>query len=281
MKLLLNLILVAFAIQCMTSSAPALASPGFRKVMTIIFENTNYQDALDQPTLGKLARDGALLTRFTGETHPSQSNYISLTAGDGYNVGGDNPVTLDVKHVADLLEAKGRSWKIYLEGYPGSCFTGKSSGDYVRKHNPFISFKNIQTDLARCNAHLVNSEQLARDVQNGTLPDYSMYIPDLKNDGHDTGVAFADRWFARAFGPLLKDSHFMQGMLLVTTFDESGVLGGNHIYTSLYGDSVIAGSTSDVAYNHYSILRTIEDTFGLGSLGRQDAKAPVISGVWK
>src|SRR5438046_395000 len=43
-----------------------------------------------------------------------------------------------------------------------------------------------------------------------SLPDYSLYIPDQRNDGHDTGPAFADRWMAQAFGPLLKNDAFMK-----------------------------------------------------------------------
>ena len=262
------------------NSAPG-AVPSFKKVMIVIFENIDYKAALGQPTFAKFAREGALLTNFYAEVHPSQGDYIALTAGDNYGVTTDGNVNLDVKHIGDLIEAKGKRWEIYLEQYPGGCFTGKSSGTYVRKHNPFISFKDIQNDTARCSAHLIEASALATDIQNGTLPEFSLYIPDLNNDAHDTGVAYADRWFSKFFGPLMNDQHFMQDLLLVVSFDESGIFGGNHIYTAFYGDSVIAGSTGDARYDHYNLLRTIEDTLGLGTLGKKDAAASAIAGIWK
>jgi len=49
----------------------------------------------------------------------------------------------------------------------------------------------------------------------------------------------------------------------------------------LIGDSVLSGSVSKTAYNHYSLLRTIEDEFRLGTLGQNDASAFSIVGVWR
>jgi hypothetical protein len=143
-----------------------------------------------------------------------------------------------------------------------------------------LSFRNVQTDPARCQ-RIVNASSLADDIENGTLPDYAVYIPDLNNDGHDTGVAFADQWLARTFGPWLRDSRFTDGMLFVVTFDESPVTGPNQIYTALYGPRVISGATSSSRYDHYSLLRTIEDGLGLGTLGQHDAQAAAITGVWR
>jgi acid phosphatase len=49
----------------------------------------------------------------------------------------------------------------------------------------------VQTNPARCQ-HVVNAAVLATDIANGTLPDYGFYVPDVTNDGHDTGIAFAE-----------------------------------------------------------------------------------------
>lgn len=256
-------------------------SPAFKKTMIVVFENTNYQAALNQPTFAKFARDGALLTNLVSEVHPSEGNYIALVAGSNFGIANDSSVTLDVQHIGDLLEAHGKSWKIYLEGYPGNCFTGMTAGKYVRRHNPFISFKNVQSNPVRCKAHLVPATALAQDIQAGKVPDFSLYIPDVNNDGHDTGVAFADRWFSRVFGPLLQNSSFMQNLLLVATFDESAASGGNHIYGAFFGDSVVPGSQNTASLTHFSILRLVERQLGLESLNRSDASAPLITGIWK
>lgn len=262
----------------LTVATAADAAPPFRKVFIVVLENTAYDAALAQPFLRDLAAGGALLTNFFAEAHPSFPNYVALTAGSTYGV--TSLVTLDVPHVGDLLESAGRTWKAYAEGYPGDCFLGASAGAYVRRHVPFLSFANVQTNPARC-ARVVDAAVLAEDIEGGTLPDYSLYIPDLNNDGHDTGVAFADQWLARTFGPRLLDPRFTDGMLFVVTFDESPASSLNHIYTALYGPGVVAGSTSAARLDHLSLLRTIEDTLGLGTLGQQDAAATAITGVWR
>ena len=99
--------------------------------------------------------------------------------------------------------------------------------------------------------------------------------------GHDTGVAYADRWFSQSFGPLVSDPHFMQDLVMVATFDESGASLKNHIYTALFGSGVKPGSTSNTLYTHYSLLRTVEEAFALGTLGQKDATASLITGIWK
>lgn len=253
----------------------------FNKVMIIVLENTNYDAAAEQPFIRSLTHQGALLTRFSAETHPSQPNYLALISGSTHGVHDDDNVSIDAPHVGDLLEAKGLQWKAYAEGYPGHCYLGEKAGDYVRRHAPFLSFLNVQTNPPRC-ARIVNASQLSQDVQSGTLPNYSLYIPDLRNDGHDTGVFYADEWLSTTFGPLLLDRRFTDGLLLVVTFDEGESFpSSNHILTLLLGDSVKPGARSDNAYNHYSLLRLVEDEFGLGTLGENDAEAPAITGIWK
>ena len=130
----------------------------------------------------------------------------------------NEPVTLDVPHLGDLLESRGRTWKVYVEGYPGASFLGPRSSTYVRRHVPFLSFKNIQDDAGRCQ-RIVNATVLGDDIRSGALPDYALYVPDLKHSGHDTGVSAADRWLSETFGPLLRNQHFMENMLFIVTFD--------------------------------------------------------------
>ena len=258
------------------------ANPGvhFKKVMVIVLENTDYDEALTQPFLSQLVAKGALLSNFYAEAHPSQPNYIALISGSTNGVSSDSLANLNGQQIGDLLEAKGLQWKAYAEQYPGNCFLGATSGKFARKHVPFLSFKNIQNDKQRCN-RIVDASELSTDISNGTLPDFSLYSPDLDNDGHDTGAAYADQWLSSKFGPLLQNSSFSKDLLLVVTFDESESLGPNHVFTVLYGDGIAPGVVSNDSYTHYSLLRTIEDEFGLGTLSQGDSQASAISGIWK
>lgn len=264
-----------------TLSAHATPHTGknFDHAIFVIFENTNYANAVKQPFFKELADSGTLFTNFLALTHPSQGNYVALTSGSLNGVQNDKSVDINSTNVVDLLEAKGLTWKVYAEDYPGNCFTGKSNGNYVRKHNPFISYLNIQKNASRC-ANIVDSAEFDKDAASDSLPNYIFYIPGLKEDGHDTGAAYADQWYRQRFSPFLKDAKFMADTILISTFDESGISMKNQIYTSIVGPSVKPGLVSD-ALDIYSLLILIEDNWDLGNLGKADAKAAPMPNIWR
>lgn len=89
--------------------------------------------------------------------------------------------------------------KTYQENYPGSstyCATLEYSADYkyCRKHNPYMSYININRNLTRC-ARIVNSAELDTDLDRGTLPQYSFFTPNLDNDAHEYVVFSRNRSF--------------------------------------------------------------------------------------
>ena len=268
-----------FLILPMKANAISQSGKYFDRAIFVLFENTNYSDAIRQPFFRQLADGGAHFSNFRALTHPSQGNYIALTSGSLNGVTGDGKYDLNVNNVADLLEAKGLNWKVYAEAYPGNCFTGTSSGRYARKHNPFISFINIQKNPSRC-ANIVEASQFDRDAANGNLPNYVFYIPDNRNNGHDTGVAYADRWYSQKFSRYVDNAQFMKNTVLISTFDESGGGSKNQIYTSIVGPAVKIGVVAD-AVNIYSLLNLIEDNWSLGDLGKNDATAVPIPNIWQ
>jgi len=258
---------------------PANGIGAVQRVIVVVLENENLEEALLEPELASLAARGALLRNYFAITHNSQPNYIALTAGATYAVQND-PVTLDVPHLGDLLDGRGASWKTYAEGYPGGCFLGAETGLYVRRHVPFLSFANVQNDPARC-ARIVPASQFDTDVQNGALPRFALYIPDLNDDGHNTSVAFAAAWLQARFEPLLTDPNFMNGLLFIVVFDEGRIPGPNRVYCALVGAGVRPGSVSFATYDHYDLLRTIEQIFHTDSLHRLDESSHVISDIWR
>ncbi len=265
-----------------STTTPATAnSRAFDRVFIIVLENADYSRAIVQPYLAKLAEQGTFLTGFYGVGHPSYPNYLAMIAGTTFGIQSDSQTDISKTSLVDLMETKSMSWKSYAQQYPGNsgCFKGVIQGNYVRKHMPFLSFTNVQNSPNLC-SKIVPAEQLQKDLAAGTLPQYSMYVPDQNNDGHDTGVAFASKWLENFLTPLMKNPTFTRNTLVVVTFDEGDAGTSNQIYTLLLGDPVKAGVRNATKYNHYSLLRTIEDNFGLGTLGREDDKASPISGVW-
>jgi acid phosphatase len=86
---------------------------------------------------------------------------------------------------------------------------------------------------------------------------------------HDCSTAHGDA-FLRRFLPRILTSPAMAGSLLVVTWDEGvGRLGGGgRVATVVIGPSVKRGFRSATRHSHYSLLRTIQDAWGLGCLNR-------------
>lgn len=272
----------AFGLLAFLVSSPAEAGvPAVRHVVQVVFENASYRSALSEGFFKKVADEGALFTNFTAVTHPSQPNYIAMIAGSTLGVLGDGRNDLDARHLGDLLEEKGLDWRVFAEDYPGNCFLGMSSGLYARKHVPFLSFKNVQKDPLRC-SKIQGMDGFFTALKSRTLPAYTLVVPNLNHDGHDTGIRGAGRWFSDAFGGVFADREIMKDTLFVITFDESeSYFDRNQVYTVLLGAQVRAGAKTDTPADHYSVLRLIEDVFFLGGLGRRDQVADRMEGIWE
>ena len=106
---------------------------------------------------------------------------------------------------------------------------------------------------------------------------YSFIVPNQCHSAHDCKITQADTWLA-GFAPKILDSDaFKAGGLLVVTFDEGGGSdpGGGHIATIVISPDVPAGFRADTPYDHYSLLRTVEDAWGLGCLADACAAQPM------
>jgi hypothetical protein len=257
---------------------PSLASRHFNKVLVIVFENTDFNDVVRQPYFKTLNKEGAILTNFYALSHPSQGNYIAMISGTIQGVN-DEPVSLPDRHIGNLLEEAGKTWKVYAQDYPGNCFLGETSGPYARRHVPFLSFSNVQNNPARC-SKVVNADEFINDFNASKLPDYSLYVPNVNNDGHDTNVAEADRWFFNNFDKILHSKKFPRDLLVIITFDEAKSE-GNQVYTLFWGAEVRPGAVSKKPYNHFSTLKTIERGLGLRSLTPNDLNAALINDIWE
>ena len=110
---------------------------------------------------------------------------------------------IDRDTIVDLLEKKDITWKSYQEDYPGGCNKEMDIDNYARKHNPFISFTNIQKDKKRC-AKIVNAKQLDKDIEDNKVPQYGFYTPD---------VSFF--LFSFSLGIILKETTFIFILLVV------------------------------------------------------------------
>jgi acid phosphatase len=238
-----------------------------------VFENEAAEAVVgsaDAPYLTSLATTGASFTDAHGISHPSEPNYLALFSGSTHGVTDDRcPVDLTGPNLAAQLAEAGRTFVGYSEGLPRPGFTGCSAGDYARKHNPWVDFRDLSAS--------VNQPLTALPEDYAALPTVAFVVPNLCNDMHDCGVAAGDAW-ARDNLTGYVDWAREHDSLLVVTFDEDRGTDANHIATFFVGPMVVAGP-SDQRIDHYGVLRTLEDLYGLPPLGNA-ADAEPITGVW-
>ena len=174
--------------------------------------------------------------------------------------------------------------------------SARAGDQYAARHNPFVYFHSI-IDSPDCATHDVPLDRLGPALDDGTIPNYVFITPNLCHDGHDTpcvdgqpgGLESADA-FLRQWVPRIRRSRaYRDGGLLIVTFDESGSgadaccvqdapntpnaggptpgAGGGRVGAVLLSPYVKRGSVVNTPYNHYSLLRSTEDLFGLTPLG--------------
>jgi phosphatidylinositol-3-phosphatase len=277
------LAVAAVAVICaLPADAQTPRVPAFEHVIVIVFENKELASVIGHPQAPNFtayARRHARFTRFYGVTHPSLPNYIALVSGSTQGIRTNcTGCLVSARTLADTIEVSGRTWKTYAEGLPYPGFTGAVYRRYAKKHNPFVYFRNIATDPARRKAGIVPITQLARDLQEDALPDFSIVIPDMCNSMHDCPVRVGDAWLRRLVPRLAR----LPNTVVFVLFDEgtSNLRGGGHIPAFALGTAVQRGSRFSAVTNHYGVLRTIEEAWSLPLLGRS-ARTQPITGVWR
>ena len=258
------------------------AIPAFDHIFVLIMENHALSAIIgspDAPYINSLAAAYGLAVSYTGVSHPSLPNYLALTGGDTFGLGTDcTDCFQNAPNIAlDRLVPAGRTWRAYMESMPSPAFVGDAY-PYMQKHNPFVYYDDIRTDPAQF-ANVVPYTQLAQDLATAqTTPDFVWITPNMIDDMHDGTVAMGDHWLSVNVPPILSSPAFTaQRSLLLLIWDENDGSPGNEVPALVIADGVPKGFQSQVAYNHYSLLRTIEVAWGLSPLTANDAGAAVMS----
>jgi phosphatidylinositol-3-phosphatase len=266
------------------AAAPTSGLPTFSHAVVIVFENKESGQVIGSPaapTFNRLAKRYALLARYTGVAHPSLPNYLALVSGSTHGIRADcTACVVRGPSLEDTLSAAGKTWKTYAEGLPRPGFQGAGAGRYAKKHVPFLYFRDVLAD-GKERRRVVPLSRFARDLASGSLPDFALVVPNLCHDMHDCPVKTGDAWLGKFLPPLLADAQLRRGVVFVV-FDEgsSSVGGGGRVPALALGPLVRPGSVVTAPTSHYTLLRTIEDSWGLPRLGRS-AATPPITGIWR
>jgi phosphatidylinositol-3-phosphatase len=298
----------AIAASAANDSAGRSDLKNYQHVFVIMMENTGFDSLIgnsNAPWINMAAQTYGLATNYFGVTHPSQPNYIAATSGSTNGVADDNDITVNVPNIVDQLEAHGKTWKAYMQSLSlcGGNLLAHACGNqlYERKHNPFVSYQDVQTNAARM-ANIVDFSQFSSDLANKTnVPDYVWISPDQCHDMHGRAstpsdpcdfsqvqslIATGDAFLSTTVSQIMASKAWTGNSVIFITWDESDFTGsgpfgfgdtsgccdsvpgagGGHVLTLTISHSDHSARSSSVAYNHYSLLATIEGGWKLGCL---------------
>ena len=243
-------------------------------VVIVIEENKAYAQIIGSssaPYINALATQGALFSESFALSHPSQPNYLALFSGSTQGLKDNScPHSFPGDNLASELIAGGFTFAGYSESLPAIGFSGCRSGNYTRKHNPWVNFSNLPAS--------VNLPMTSFPADFRSLPTVAFVIPDLQNDMHDGSIQAGDEWLREHLEAYVSWAQ-TNNSLLVVTFDEDNGLDRNHIPTLMVGAMVQPGTYPD-RINHYGLLRTLEDMFGVPYAGYSAGASPVLR-IWK
>jgi hypothetical protein len=200
-------------------------------------------------------------------------------------------------NIADQLVAADKSWKTYQENLPPYGAYGVDNSDglvsevtqaepgmpklYAVKHNPFVYFANIQqgTNPQLSLKRVVDFHQLFVDLKSGHVPNYSYIVPNQCHDQHGRGptemgtgcsvdqnaIAQGDAALSILIPAIKNSPAWKEGNnVIVTVWDENDYSSlPNNVLAIVDTNYATGGKTSNVKYNHFSLLKTIEAGFGL------------------
>jgi hypothetical protein len=313
------LTVVGLAILAQSSAAVPTAEgvPRFGHVFVIIGENTDYQHltTANAPYLmGTLRPSSAWFENYYAATHWSQANYVALTSGQFTSceqADGGYACRDAVDNLFHQLDNTSMSWKVWLDATPGKCDTGSGgtcSSDapcpltgFYTSGNPPIDYTDIPYDECLANDVPAGTPQdgmatFNSELAGGSVADFNFIVPNGCNDGERNCQPLNNRYmqfdsFLAREVPLIESSPaFGKNGVIIVTYDEDGRMGGlapknglgsgGHTVCLLISPLVRAGNYAQTTYS-YSVLRTIQDGFGLSPYLGSAAHVPPLPVAWK
>jgi len=253
-------------------------------VILIIEENHSYSTVVDQgrmPWLKALGDKYGIATNYFSDEKGSLLDYLWLSSGSNeskFGCGGNQcSHAITDNNIFRQLNKAGMSWNVYADSLPKFGFMGMFAGNYAKRHNPAVWYSDVMKSRDQ-QQNVVPFTQFPVDVAAHNLPDYSIIIPNLKDDAHNGTPEAADQWLKTKIAPLLHSNYFHAGenTVMFITFDNGDNDEQGHVFTAVVGQSVIPGVKVNTPFRHENTLRTIMQLLGLRNYpGASAAAAPM------
>ena len=265
-------------------------------IFVVVEENTEFSNVIGNtaqfPTVNALANRYGLATNYYGTIHPSEGNYVSLVGGDDYNIQDDAPYQthqIAKPSLVDQLEQAHLTWKGYFQnlpvaGFTGNCYPSSAACLYASKHNGFVNFTHVASSPSEM-AKLVPDTNLMDDLVTGDVPNFAFIAPDQCHDEHGLSVCpdpqlsqGTDAYLKTTVEAIMRSDMWERGRnALVITFDEGDsdlgccdggddptTNGGGRVVTVVIRNHQERALQDATAYNHHSLVATLQEAFGLG-----------------
>ncbi|HYG77003.1 MAG TPA: alkaline phosphatase family protein [Planctomycetota bacterium] len=270
----LLLIMAVLAPAALFAESGSLPRP--KHVVIVFEEDRDYKQVIGNervPYMNELAQRGALMTQSFGVRHPSLPNYIAFFSGSTHGVKNNKcqngPRFANEPNLGSELIRAGLTFTGFSESLPFAGYTGCARGLYARKHNPWVRFNNVPPES--------NQPFTSFPIQDfNLLPTVSIVVPNMRNNGHDASLTVADTWLRDNLSAYIEWT-FANNSLFILTWDEGSR--GNHIVTVFIGPMVQPGQY-DRRINHYNVLRTLLDMYGLTPMAEAVTAEPILN-IWR
>ncbi len=247
------------------SAAPdPTPAPDPTHVFVIVLENRSYGQVVGSGYIAQLGQQYAIATNYRGVYHPSLPNYLAMTSGSTWGVADDGWHSLPAGGLGSQLTTAGIEWRAYMEGMTNGCY--QNGNGYALKHNPFAYYGGT------CPSEVVPFTKFATDMA-GAVPRFVWITPDLCHDGHDCPNSTVNAWLSQTVPMILASDAWQDNGVLFITWDE-GEDSANSVLTLVIHPDPLRHQSA-LAYNHYSLLATIEDVLGVQRLGAAAQATPM------
>ncbi len=270
-------------------------------VFLIVMENHNWSDIKNNSSAPYINNTVLPMASYASQyfnppgNHPSEPNYLWLEAGTNFGVSDDaNPDAnhqSTTNHLVTLLNNAHISWKSYQESISGAVCPLTGNGLYAPKHNPMVFFDDVTNsndqNSSYCIAHVRPFTELATDLQHNNQARYNFIAPNLCNDMHNAceplndPVKQGDTWLEQNLPVILNSQAYKNRGIVFITWDEGEGGDGPIGMIVLSHDAKGGGYSNTIHYTHSSMLRTLEEIFGVSPFLGDAANANDLRDLFK
>ena len=170
------------------------------------------------PYLNRLARRGALATRYYAISHPSLPNYLAMIGGSTFGIRSDcTQCSASGPSLPEQLERGRRGLARLHAGDAAQLLPRRLQRPLREEAQPLLLLPVDRLGSGLLPPGRARPAPLG-DLRSGSLPTFGWITPDLCNDAHDCPLARSDRYLSRLVPALLP--RLGRDGFLVVTFDE-------------------------------------------------------------